>query len=655
MRDVEQWARHLRLAFNSLSPDLQEQLLSLTSTASRAALQRKDEELDHLGQKEYLRKHISNLTQQLKDKDLLPAICFHMSRRNCERLAQRVVSQLMAQEDEAKETEGWADKMEKLLIQRETLRAQRDKTFNGTLEEFQDWKDQMANEMKQVQGKIDKLRQVDKRFTLFPSGIDQITESEICEAFTGNKRKDLPRWLVVCLLRGVAVHHSGMNKKHRQLVETLFRKKRIAAVFATGTLALGINMPCKTSVFVGDAVYINAMTFRQMAGRAGRRGFDLRGNVVFCGMRSTKIIRLMNSKLPVLQGNQILSSSTVLRMLMMYSASHRYGDSKVKCVKDSIKRMIDYPLNNVPLASQQAAHTFRFCVDHMCKEGMIFQDDNDNIGISSLAGLIAHLHYVEPSNFAFFALITSGAFEQLCTQGGEREVVAVLSHLFNARPLAPFHNLQSLQRHGGSGPSIVRLPKLPAVVVEALNQYNRRILEALIDYQTCFVECFLSELGKDDQLPFSGLRHAAAGNLADIDELGFPWQKYSVVSSFVALSGGSDNFRTVDALCANMRGGMFLDADMVPMYEPSDRPLNAYYLDFFKHGQVDALVRYNHIPKDDVWEVLNDFKLIVKALWAALKRRRDDWGEKHVGSSGVIGTLESIIQEFSAKLESQAA
>lgn len=60
----------------------------------------------------------------------------------------------------------------------------------------------------------------------------------------------------------------------------LFRKGYLRVVIATGTLALGINMPCATVVFSGDSVFLTALNYRQAAGRAGRRGFDLLGNVV---------------------------------------------------------------------------------------------------------------------------------------------------------------------------------------------------------------------------------------------------------------------------------------------------------------------------------------------------------------------------------------
>jgi hypothetical protein len=49
-------------------------------------------------------------------------------------------------------------------------------------------------------------------------------------------------------------------------------------------------------------VFLNRMVLRQMAGRSGRRGFDLRGNLIFTGVPAAKIRRLLNSELPALNG-----------------------------------------------------------------------------------------------------------------------------------------------------------------------------------------------------------------------------------------------------------------------------------------------------------------------------------------------------------------
>lgn len=62
-------------------------------------------------------------------------------------------------------------------------------------------------------------------------------------------------------------------------------------------------MPCKSVIFAGDSPYLNTMNYRQMSGRAGRRGFDLIGHVTFFGIPEGKIKRLITSKLADMRGN----------------------------------------------------------------------------------------------------------------------------------------------------------------------------------------------------------------------------------------------------------------------------------------------------------------------------------------------------------------
>jgi len=87
------------------------------------------------------------------------------------------------------------------------------------------------------------------------------------------------------LERGVAAHHAGMLPAFKEVVEELFQKKLVKAVFATETLALGINMPARTVVleklekFNGEArVPITPGEYTQLTGRAGRRGIDVEGH-----------------------------------------------------------------------------------------------------------------------------------------------------------------------------------------------------------------------------------------------------------------------------------------------------------------------------------------------------------------------------------------
>ncbi|MFT4051799.1 MAG: DEAD/DEAH box helicase [Microbacterium sp.] len=89
------------------------------------------------------------------------------------------------------------------------------------------------------------------------------------------------------LERGVAAHHAGLLPAFKEVVEELFRRKLVKVVFATETLALGINMPARTVVleklekFNGEArVAITSGEYTQLTGRAGRRGIDVEGHAV---------------------------------------------------------------------------------------------------------------------------------------------------------------------------------------------------------------------------------------------------------------------------------------------------------------------------------------------------------------------------------------
>ncbi|MGA8544014.1 MAG: RNA helicase [Mycobacterium sp.] len=89
------------------------------------------------------------------------------------------------------------------------------------------------------------------------------------------------------LLRGIAAHHAGLLPVFRHTVEELFTAGFIKAVFATETLALGINMPARTVVlerlvkFNGEQhVPLTPGEYTQLTGRAGRRGIDIEGHAV---------------------------------------------------------------------------------------------------------------------------------------------------------------------------------------------------------------------------------------------------------------------------------------------------------------------------------------------------------------------------------------
>ena len=118
------------------------------------------------------------------------------------------------------------------------------------------------------------------------------------------------------LERGIAAHHAGMLPTFKEVVEELFVKGLVKAVFATETLALGINMPAR-SVVLEKLVKWNGEThaditpgeYTQLTGRAGRRGIDVEGHAVvlwqpdldvsaLAGLASTRTYPLRSSFRP---------------------------------------------------------------------------------------------------------------------------------------------------------------------------------------------------------------------------------------------------------------------------------------------------------------------------------------------------------------------
>ncbi|HET9082627.1 MAG TPA: DEAD/DEAH box helicase [Trebonia sp.] len=121
-------------------------------------------------------------------------------------------------------------------------------------------------------------------------------EARMIEDVAARRTADIPEedlavlgyhdW-VLALKRGIAAHHAGLLPAFKEVVEELFTAGLVKAVFATETLALGINMPARTVVLEkldkwnGEAhVPLTAGEYTQLTGRAGRRGIDVEGHAV---------------------------------------------------------------------------------------------------------------------------------------------------------------------------------------------------------------------------------------------------------------------------------------------------------------------------------------------------------------------------------------
>lgn len=132
-----------------------------------------------------------------------------------------------------------------------------------------------------------------------------------------------------CLYSGVASHHAGLLPGWKVLVENLFKQGLIKVVFATETLAAGINMPARSTVISSISKrcdeghrILTASEFLQMSGRAGRRGMDKVGHVTVVGSHFNhpdEVAELASSIANPLESKFSSSYSMVLNLLQRFT------------------------------------------------------------------------------------------------------------------------------------------------------------------------------------------------------------------------------------------------------------------------------------------------------------------------------------------------
>ena len=395
----------------------------------------------------------------------------------------------------------------------------------------------------------------------------------------------------------------------------LFRKGFLRLVIATGTLAMGINMPCKTVVFSGDSVHLTAQNYRQCSGRAGRRGFDLLGNIVFNGIPRERVYEIMSSRLPDLRGQFPISTSLILRLFGLL-----HGTNNSKYAVQSVDSLLSQTRLYLGGPEDQDAikHQLRFSIDYLRRQHLLSAK-----GVPlHFASLVGRLYFTENSVFAFHALLKGGYFHKLCTDIENntekvlQEMMLVLSHIFHRLPAKKTREfVEATQR----SLSTVFLPRLPTQAEELLLEHNEETLSIFKGYVNSYIGHSLKD-EPDRTLPFS--KTTVGPEVSDAGRV-LNGTSTRIRSPFSALSGFTDEFKSAHELCSALRGGVFLEESAIPCIpiwpHDTDVELNAYLYDFFKHGSMDILVRDNRIKESEVWFYLKDFSLTLASIVASLE------------------------------------
>ena len=110
--------------------------------------------------------------------------------------------------------------------------------------------------------------------------------------------------LMRALRRGIGLYMDEVAfQAYKRAVMRLATEGKLAVVFSDESLAFGVNMPFRTCVFCGDmGGRLNSTLVQQMSGRAGRRGLDTQGHLVYAGATADFVQRMVISFIPALEG-----------------------------------------------------------------------------------------------------------------------------------------------------------------------------------------------------------------------------------------------------------------------------------------------------------------------------------------------------------------
>jgi len=159
--------------------------------------------------------------------------------------------------------------------------------------------------------------------------IDKECEQIIRKLPNFKEYMNLPEYLnLMSLLRkGIAIHHSGMTPIFKEMVEILFAKGTIKLLFATESVAIGLNLPVKTCIFTdiykhdGSSIRIlQGHEYAQSSGRSGRLGLDTIGHVIHLNnlFRDTNVVAyktMMNGKPQTLKSKFKISYNLLLNLI----------------------------------------------------------------------------------------------------------------------------------------------------------------------------------------------------------------------------------------------------------------------------------------------------------------------------------------------------
>ncbi len=264
---------------------------------------------------------IATAVQDIKSKDLCPAIMFHLDSFHCLELFKELLLEL--EEAQQKKYPNYLKELQEKAEEVARLRAQAAKRrVKNAKEEEEEAKD-MGDMGLENQRFVDTAAPhpefvLSPSFSRLSSKEYEDIANELAPSMNHGELKSPGHPFLRGLRRGFGIYIDDASfPKYRRIVQRLAQQGKLAFVFSDESLAYGVNMPFRSCCFCSSMEpMLTPLLAQQMSGRAGRRGLDTQGNLLYMNMNWPRIQHLMIGSIPAIRGEDPRYPTTYLQHIL---------------------------------------------------------------------------------------------------------------------------------------------------------------------------------------------------------------------------------------------------------------------------------------------------------------------------------------------------